>query len=220
MDRSFWLDRWSRGQIAFHQAHVNPYLEPWWPRVAAPAGSSVFVPLCGKSLDMRWLYMQGHPVIGIELAREALGDFFAATELVPRITRQPPLERWDARGFTLFCGDFFDLTAETLQKVSAVFDRASLIALPGPTRPRYVQHMRAILPNSTVTLLVSVTYPQEEMQGPPFSVDEREIRELYSHTFDVEKLASYDVLHENQRFRERGLTQMSEQVYLIRWRLP
>ncbi|HEX2495046.1 MAG TPA: thiopurine S-methyltransferase [Steroidobacter sp.] len=215
MDKSFWLDRWSRREVGFHQARVNPYLERWWPQMQAPSGSAVFVPLCGKSLDMHWLREQGHHVLGIELARDAVGDFFAESGLTPRVTHQPPFERWDAEKVTLWCGDFFDLKAEHLARVSTVFDRASLIAMPPEMRPRYAQYMSSILPPHAATLLVSLTYPQGQMSGPPFSVSEDEIRNLYSDRYTIEQLASIDVLDQNARFKQRGLTELSEQVYRL-----
>jgi len=55
MEKEFWLERWERAEIGFHQDDINPWLARYWPRLAAPPGSKVFVPLCGKSLDMAWL---------------------------------------------------------------------------------------------------------------------------------------------------------------------
>ena len=62
-----WLERWRDGRIAFHRDAVHPALERYWPDLQNQ-GSKILVPLCGKSLDMRWLAGQGHPVLGIELA--------------------------------------------------------------------------------------------------------------------------------------------------------
>lgn len=217
MDSAFWLERWEKKQIGFHQQTINPYLEAHWPELRAPRGSVVFVPMCGKSRDMHWLRDQGHAVIGVELARIAVQEFFEELSLTPRITRSGSFERWEAEGYTLWCGDLFELTAAHLEDVAAVFDRASLIALPSQTRLPYVRHMTDVVPPSAETLLVSVTYPPRDMEGPPFSVDEQEIRALYSR-HRVVKLADVDVLSraENARFRERGMTAMSEQVYRVK----
>lgn len=217
MDPAFWLDRWGKQQIGFHQHTINPYLEAHWGVLGVRADAPVFVPMCGKSRDMHWLRGRGHPVIGVEIARVAVRDFFDELSLTPRITRTGSMELWEASGYALWCGDLFDLTLAQLAGVSAVFDRASLIALPGDMRSDYVRHMTDVIPPSAETLLVSVTYPQQEMKGPPFSVGEREIRALYSE-YRVDPLADVDVLwkSENERFRERGLTAMSEQVYRLK----
>lgn len=216
MDAAFWLERWNKKQIGFHQQDFNPYLRTYWPTLHVPAEAAVFVPMCGKSRDMQWLRERGHRVIGVELASVAVREFFEELSLTPRVERVGPLERWEAQGYTVWCGDLFDMTASHLEGVGGVFDRASLIALPEPMRADYVRHMTAIVPVAAPTLLVALTYSQQEMSGPPFSVNELEIRRLYAG-YRIEKLADVDVLwdRENERFRERGLTAMSEQVYRV-----
>src|SRR5690606_41525770 len=53
MEHEFWLQRWREGETRFHQERVMPLLQKYWPTLALPAESRVFVPLAGKSLDMR-----------------------------------------------------------------------------------------------------------------------------------------------------------------------
>ena len=53
------------------------------------------------------------------------------------------------------------------------------------------------------------------MQGPPFSVQYEEIKRLYHDWYDVELLANEDVLEREQHFKERGLSQLREQVYRL-----
>src|SRR5690554_292891 len=72
-----WLERWREGRIGFHRDHPHPMLVKHWPGLGVRPGTKVLVPLCGKSLDMRWLAGQAHPVLGIELAPEAIGQFMA-----------------------------------------------------------------------------------------------------------------------------------------------
>jgi thiopurine S-methyltransferase len=216
MDSQFWIERWSNKQIGFHQPTVNAYLRRFWPALQIPRAATVFVPLCGKSVDMRWLHEQGHRVLGVEVARIAVAEFFQESALEPQVTVMHPFERWQADDYTLLCGDFFDLSVDQLAEVAAVFDRAALVALPEATRKRYVAKLDAVLPQHVQTLLVGLTYPPEHMAGPPFSVSEAEVLELYSPR-DVERLADVDVIDHSDtaRFRERGVTRMSEQVYRI-----
>ena len=77
MERDFWLERWQSNQIGFHQSAVNPLLEKHWPSLNVPVDHRVFVPLCGKSLDMRWLESYGHHVYGVDFSRRALDAYFA-----------------------------------------------------------------------------------------------------------------------------------------------
>ena len=215
MDPSFWIERWDNRQIGFHQQHVNPYLQAFWPRLDIPSNCTVFVPLCGKSGDMQWLHARGHSVMGVEISRTAIQEFFAEQRIEPAVTRGPRFECWESPGFRLLCGDFFALNIDDCREVQAVFDRAALVALPKEMRRRYAEKMSAVVPHAQ-TLLVSMTYSQEQMNGPPFSVDEAEVREAFLGR-RIEKLRDVDVLaqEDNARFRERGVSRMSEQAYLI-----
>ena len=92
-----------------------------------------------------------------------------------------------------------------------------MIALPIEYRQRYVQHLVTLLEKEAKILLVTLEYPQSEMQGPPFSVTEAEIERLYHQYFNIKKVYDQDILNmdENARFKSQGLTQMSEKVYLL-----
>lgn len=216
MDTQFWIERWSRREIGFHQRDINSNLQRYWAQLHVPKGAAVFVPLCGKSLDMRWLMEQGHPVVGVELAREAIREFFADWGVEPQVVREGPFERWRADGIELLGGDFFALTRSDLANVRAVFDRAALIALSREMRQEYVAKLREILPGNTQSLLITVDYPQHEMSGPPFAVTDDEVHALFSDR-KIHLLSEVDVLgsDENVKFRERGLSHLIERVYRI-----
>lgn len=215
MDRDFWHERWQRNEIGFHQQEINAHLQDYWELLAVPAGGLVFVPLCGKSRDLLWLRARGHAVLGVEISPIAVRDFFAENALTPQVTRQGAFERYEADGLAILCGDFFDLTPELLQAVAGVYDRASLIALPPGLRTRYAGHSTAILPAAAGTLLVTMEYPQNEMSGPPFAVREDEVCLLYDKRYTVTCLFTKDILAENPRFRERGLSALAEKVYRL-----
>ena len=110
---------------------------------------------------------------------------------------------------------FFDVTPELLQGVAGVYDRAALIALPPALRTRYAGHSAAILPAATATLLVTMEYAQNEMNGPPFAVREEEVRRLYEKRSTVTCLFTKDILAESPRFRERGVHALVEKVYRL-----
>ncbi|MDA8420041.1 MAG: thiopurine S-methyltransferase [Pseudomonadota bacterium] len=215
MKQEFWLERWQNNEITFHQAEVNPYLTAHWPGLQVPSGAVVFVPLCGRTHDMVWLREQGYRVLGVELSPIAVRDFFAGSGLQAQVHRRSRFEHWQAEGVTLLCGDLFGLEAADLDEVTAVYDRASLIAFPPDMRQRYVHKLASVLPRSAETLLVAMEYPQNQMSGPPFSVPEQEIRSLYEPQSRVVRLHAEDALEKNPRFRARGLTQLVEKVFHI-----
>ena len=215
MKKDFWLERWEKEEIGFHQDDFNPYLRRYWQDLHLAPGSRVFVPLCGKSRDMLWLREQGHHILGVELSAIAVQAFFRENGYVPGHGSDGRFERCEADGINILCGDFFDLGRDDLADVQAVYDRASLIALPPEMRERYVRHLASILPHATQILLITVEYPQAEMQGPPFSVTSGEVEALYRDYADVRMLANQDVLAQNPRFQERGLSQLREHIFLL-----
>jgi thiopurine S-methyltransferase len=103
-----------------------------------------------------------------------------------------------------------------LEGVTAVFDRASLVAMPPEMRPRYAEHLRSIVQPESKVLLVTLDYDQAEMSGPPFSLQDDEVSGLLGDHFRIDRLAELDVLAENERFRQRGLTRLLERVYAMR----
>jgi thiopurine S-methyltransferase len=211
-----WHERWRRNEIGFHQDTVNPYLERYWPQLGLEAADPVFVPLCGKSLDMRWLHDRGHPVLGVEVSPIAVKDFFAEHGIQPRHAHAGPFEDWTGDGIRILCGDFFALTPGHVAGCRGVYDRASLIALPVEDRRRYADHLVSLVHPRAQVLLVTLNYPDGEMTGPPFAVTEQEVRGLYDEYFDISLMESAQVLDQNPRFRDRGLTRLEEAVYLMK----
>jgi thiopurine S-methyltransferase len=214
MEPDFWHQRWQDNLIGFHQHELNPYLLEYWPQLELKDGSDVLVPLCGKTLDMRWL-AERYPVRGVELSPRAVEDFFAEQQLAYSRRENGEFSIYDATGITLFCGDFFNLAPKTLGKVSAVYDRAALIALPQDMRARYVRHLNSLCRAGTRMLLVTLAYDQSDMNGPPFSVEDGEVHTLFDSDWQVERLFDDDVLAREAKFRERGLARLWETVYRL-----
>ncbi|MEW5905051.1 MAG: thiopurine S-methyltransferase [Pseudomonadota bacterium] len=215
MKKEFWLERWERAEIGFHQDEVNPYLLQYWPELQAAQGGEVFVPLCGKSLDMLWLRQQGYAVLGVELSPIAVRDFFAENGLALTHASAGQFDQCEAEGIRILCGDFFELTREHLAQVRAVYDRASLVALPPEMRARYARHLAELLPPGTPVLLVTFDYPQDEMNGPPFAVSVDEVQALYGAYAEVRLLAQVDILEREPRFKARGVTRMQENIFVL-----
>lgn len=186
--RNFWLERWNIGQIGFHQGGVNSRLQSYWPTLGVEADTNVFVPLCGKSLDMHFLAECGHKVVGVEFSEIAVRAFFDEAGIAYKRTEEGGLPCFEGGAFRLFCGDYFALGAEDLGSIAAVFDRASLIALPPETRTRYAAHMQSLATTAGDMLALTIEYDQEAVTGPPFSVPADELRALYAEGWCVETL--------------------------------
>ncbi|UOA10216.1 thiopurine S-methyltransferase [Methylobacter sp. S3L5C] len=216
MNTEFWLEIWEKNKIGFHQQEINSHLKSYWQHLNATPNCRVLVPLCGKTSDMLWLCGQGHRVLGVEISPLAVRDFFTENSLNPEIVQQDNFYCWEADGLVILQGDFFNINSDQVQDIACVFDRASLVALPVELRQQYVQHLKSILPDNVKTLLVTFDYEQKEMNGPPFSVSENEIRDLYQDNHEIILLCKQDVLDEYPQLQTQGLKRLQEKIYLLK----
>jgi thiopurine S-methyltransferase len=60
--------------------------------------------------------------------------------------------------------------------------------------------------------MITFAYPQEQMQGPPFSLPDEEVFEVFSERFEVELLESINLEDE----KDRGLSQITSSVFKIK----
>ncbi|MFZ5861808.1 MAG: thiopurine S-methyltransferase [Nitrospirota bacterium] len=192
MDPSFWHQRWAKNEIGFHEPKANPLLVTHFKELSLPTGCRVFVPLCGKTLDIAWLLSQGYRVAGAELSEVAITQLFADLGVEPQISTSGALTHYRGPDLDIFIGNIFDLSGRVLGSVDAVYDRAALVALPEPIRPRYTAHLMEIT-NRAPQLLISYVYDQRVMDGPPFSVSNEEVTQHYGRRYDVRLIASTDV---------------------------
>lgn len=211
MDKQFWIDKWLNNNIGFHQAEINPSLQKYWSRLQIKPSEKVFFPLCGKSKDMHWVALKGHAVVGVELSELAIKDFFFEANL----QAHKDGDCFESGLYKIYCQDFFSMTSKQLQDVGAVFDRASMIALPPEMREDYVKHMINILPRKTEMLLITIDYDSDKL-GPPFAVKETEVRDLYQDHFTIDKLEEKTSPSPGPLFQQEGVYEVTHRVFYLR----
>lgn len=212
MQAEFWHERWSSNQIGFHEDVENPLLVTHFGALGLPGAARVFLPLCGKTLDIDWLLGKGYKVAGAELSPLAVASLFERLKLSPTVEDHGGITRdttrWSAAGLDVFVGDIFALSAAVLGDVDAVYDRAALIALPADMRGRYAAHVDTITKGAP-QLLITLDYDQQRMAGPPFAVGEEEVRRLYGDRAPT-LLASQEL-----RDGLRGVRPVTESAWLL-----
>lgn len=213
MESAFWHKRWADNQIGFHQPQVNPYLQAHWSALGLAAGAQVLVPLCGKSLDLLWLAAQGYRVLGVELSRRAVEDFFAEHGLVAEVSQRGAFEVWRCGEIELWCGDVFALRDEDVAGCTALYDRAALIALPPDMRERYMALLDDLLPTAK-GLLVTLEYDQALIDGPPFSVGEGEVCRGFAG-WRIVVVDQAEILADSPKFLSAGVPSLVERAYEI-----
>jgi thiopurine S-methyltransferase len=221
----FWHKCWQRDHIGFHQQEYHSLLTELWQQCLAwqptPVGSAqtsgegalVFVPLCGKSADMLYIAKR-QKVIGAELSEIACRDFFAENYIACQSRQQSRFVFYHSESIELYQGDFFALQPQDLSGCRLIYDRAALIALPPALRVRYVAQLRSLIVAGSKLLLLTVEFDGDSLKGPPFSVFEDEVRQLFDGCI-VDKVAVRPL--DDQRFAQRKLlvTSLQEVAYFV-----
>lgn len=194
MNPEFWQTRWQEKRIGFNQSDVNPLLIKYFADLNLPIGNRVFVPLCGKSIDMVWLAAQGYDVIGIELVESAVQEFFTEQNIAYTITehdKHPNIKCYQGKiseqTIDLWIADIFALSSDDIGHVDAVYDRAALIAMPAELRTQYSQQVINLSQNAP-QLLLTLNYDQNERAGPPFSISQEQVKQHYGNDYQMNKL--------------------------------
>jgi thiopurine S-methyltransferase len=193
MDASFWHQKWERGDIGFHKSEPNALLTEHFEKLNLAKGRRVFLPLCGKTRDFAWLLACGYRVVGAELSELAINELFNDLGVTPKISRVGELTLYRANDIDIFVGDIFDISAELLGCVDAVYDRAALVALPANMRNQYTSHLMKIT-NMAPQLLICYEYNQQLMDGPPFSISEEEVKHHYASAYQLKLAERKDVV--------------------------
>ena len=211
MKPEFWLERWQTGQIGFHRADANPRLTEHHQRALGEC-LRVLVPLCGKSVDLEWLVVRGHEVVGVELSEAAAKDFFAERGFMPERQQLGDFVEYRYGEVRILVGDFFAVSPEQIGYFDGAYDRAAMIALPEEMRARYVQHLSSLMAPKGRLLLVTLHY--DAAGGPPFDVSPAEVERAYAGR-RITELGSVDARAETPGPVSRGATFVHENVHLI-----
>ena len=215
MENNFWHERWATNDIGFHLGKTNPMLLKHWPSLQSKPEDVIFVPLCGKSLDLIWLTNQVKQVIACELSQRAIDEFFSENKITPQISQHARYIKYQYENLTVFCGDFFDLKPADLQSCTLIYDRASLIAFPLSMRQQYVDQLDQLFPQPHKRLLITLQYDQSLMQGPPFSISIEAVNQLFSARHRCRCVESCSVIEQFKRFKDKGIKTLYEHVFIL-----
>ena len=113
MDQNFWLKKWQTNDIGFHASEANRALVEYFRLLDLAEDSRVFVPLCGKTLDIRWLLSRGYRVAGAELIETAIEQLLTELGVIPDIAQAGAIKRYSAPNIDIFVGNIFELSKDT-----------------------------------------------------------------------------------------------------------
>lgn len=213
---NFWEERWHLGQTGWHNQSVNDNLQAHASTLFPTESPTIFVPLCGKTLDMGWLAEQGAQVIGVDLVEKAIHEFFTEREESPKCSIEHEIPHFKTENITLLKSDIFNVTTDVIGPIDAIFDRAALVALTLERRQDYVNHCLSLLKPGGTILLITYDSPVADIQGPPFPVRKGTVESLYTQATNCELLAEVMMKPEDdERLAKRGLAWSRSDIWKI-----
>lgn len=206
-----WKEKWKSDDIAFHQHRANPLLKTLMPQLELSAGSPILVPLCGKSHDMTLLTALGYKVIGVELSLIAIKAYFQHQGQSANRKKHKRLVRWSHADTAIWCGNIFDLQAEDIGPVAAVYDNAALTAFAADERAAYIDHISELSNRAPILLLTAETPSQDSCK----EVD-KEVSSLYAANYSIKLLHGEQKMMQDPCLPEQGLVPMYEKAYYLK----
>jgi thiopurine S-methyltransferase len=206
-----WKSKWSNGTTRWHKNDVNPYLQKYVENGVLLNSNNkkkrVLVPLCGKTVDMAYLARENNvdQVVGVDCAPIAMAQF-AQEQIDLNVVANGDetnkdnniFKKWTGKSITLLCGDFFQLGSngdDNEFKFDAVWDRASLVAIQPTLREDYARTIGRVIvrPGGRYLLSTLVRPDGNTTTGPPFSIDEQEVRRIFEPQPWVESVELLEV---------------------------
>lgn len=143
---NYWADRWAQEKIGWHRADVSKQLIANLPKLCDDGASKTFfIPLCGKTVDIPFLYAQGHKVFGVEAVPKAIEDLSEEHSLGLKFNSALSTYATDDGRVIIYCGDIFTCPFNKFGPFDCVWDRASFIAFEYPFRSAYKEMMQRSL---------------------------------------------------------------------------
>ncbi|CAD5120346.1 unnamed protein product [Dimorphilus gyrociliatus] len=212
MTIEFWDGYYKDGSHPWHEKNVNKGLKANIETFINGRDHIVaFFPLCGKAVDMKWIYDLGHTVIGVEGSIQAIEEFFKESNLeydVDGNKYSTPDKR-----LTIFAMNIFDYNVELMGEVSAVWDRGAFVAINFSERAKYSELMKSICTKDCRYILDVYEYDRSVYGGPPLCTTKEDIDEHFSSWCTSERIFESDEITDH--WREVGFQSFMRYDYLL-----
>ena len=216
-DPNFWINYYETDTVTWQAPVVSPWLHKYMKEFLGTSPKTVFVPLCGKSLDMKLLLEAGHHVVGADCSGIACADFFTENSIPDYVSetvahshgKRIVRHRSKTLPIELYEGDIFDLTPEIVGSIDAVLDRAALVALPPSIiEDQYLPLLDSLLSKEGGKMLFASVSELPFPKAPPHVYESDMIERL------LNKFFSKMELKEVHRYRVNA-GHVSEPIYLL-----
>jgi len=214
-----WSNRWREGRAGWHLDGVHKMLEKYFLQrvVEGRTDLRIFVPLCGKARDLKWMFDQGHRIIGVEFDETTVKELFDESGIeIAKIEQKGGLQLFASHDdrFKVYQGDFFLYKQEfESELMDGIWDRGSLVAVNIADREKYASIIASTMSPSCRYLLDTLEYDESEYTGVPHSVPDAEITRLYESKCRIELVERKDALVD--KWKKQGISKFEEKVHLL-----
>lgn len=195
LTQDYWNRRWNVNDTPWNKAYVNPLLTKYIRLLdGGEKDLKIFVPLCGKTIEMKWLFDLGHRVVGVDGFQTALENFFKDHSMDYTVETKNGIPAFTDRSgrITLYCCNIFDFQKTGEGSFDAVWDRASFGAINPEERARYVDLVTALKAPNASHLLELFQYDDRLFKESPLSIPVSKVFEYWGDGYDVKLLDSHE----------------------------
>ncbi|XP_078318817.1 putative thiopurine S-methyltransferase isoform X4 [Crassostrea virginica] len=183
----YWQKRWEERKIGWHKTNVDS------------------------------LWEMGHVIVGVEVARAALEEFFEENSIKYTVSDLPDgagsLFTSEDNRIHLYCCDLFSFKSDFGGPMNGVWDRGALVAINKEDIPRYVEILSSLLAPDFCYLVETFEFDETKHSGPPFFVSDKDLNDLYGGKFTLTKLDRQDAFEEQHK--AWGIDSFFEKLHLI-----
>jgi len=207
-DLEYWDERWKTNNTVWHRLEVSRFLVAHQTELIAERNNiKIFVPLCGKTVDMKWFAELGHRVVGVESSHLPIEDFFKEHSMQyvrESVSDVCSVYKSSDDLIHIYHCDLFNFTPHMDSQFDAIWDRGSLVALNPGERVRYVDLMFSLMQPDCRYLLNTLEYDDRHYSGPPCNIPESVVLELYAQRCAIRRLCAEDALVDaRKRFSDK-----------------
>ena len=129
LDLEYWDIRWENNQAGWHKTEVHNLLALH--KKSYRENGTIFFPMCGKAVDMKYMSDEGYNVVGVEYSKQPVEEFFSENDIKFVVSKNGVYDTYKSEDgkITIHCGDFFQAKPETIGKIDGIWDRGALVAM-------------------------------------------------------------------------------------------
>ncbi|XP_048776137.1 thiopurine S-methyltransferase-like [Ostrea edulis] len=213
MTVGMWKECWNTPNVEFHNPDLNELFVKYNNRMLTRPGMRIFVPMCGKAVEMKWLLDHGYKVVGLEVAPVPCKAFFEENNIPYHIKDIHDIhgEKYESLdgNIVIYCCDFFHFSREICGDFEAIWDSGGLNSMDVEDRPVYVHRIRTLMGQGCVNMTEFVNF-DPSIVDIPWSMTTVDLQKCFGEGYSIEDVSKMEA---SKRLQDQGCN--SVQLFTI-----